>query len=133
MTEKLELKDSKGQNFKGYAVGKGDFPELEGRIIDYVYSDGQTFSVAVVGVNRAVGVTLVSAKDKDDYFMCIQGPALPGNGHLEDYYDYDLMFDELVEMIASGTLYMEKHIIHDSVGKTGNPFGPSGGTCAFSQ
>lgn len=114
-------------------VGKDDYPELEGEIIVYEYSDGQQFDVLVVGCNRSVGLTLVDVHDKEEKFLCLIGPAAPGGKDFwQDYYEftYDEAFDFCVEAIKDGYLHAGKlDELYLGSSRGGGEFNP---TCAYS-
>jgi len=66
-----------GEEFKSYNVAKDDYPELEGKIINYDYGTGNGVKCLVVGCNRSVGVTVVELRDKKIYSLCYHGPVCP--------------------------------------------------------
>jgi len=136
MTNILGAKDGNGKAFKGYAVGRGDFPEFDGKIIDYTYGGPEekrgTTKVIVIGCNRAVGCTMVNVADKDDYFMCLRGPVMPRGGHSGRYVSYNDMFDDLVQAIADGEYFTDIMNNHE-LNFPGGGGSPSGSGCAFSQ
>ena len=53
-----------------------DYEALEGKIIDYLNSNGKTKG-KVVGCDPDIGITIVAAGDPTNYLMCLQGPLSP--------------------------------------------------------
>ncbi len=49
-----------------------DYPELEGKIIDY-YESKKAY---IVGVNYDIGITMVNAENHEEYLSCYRGPSI---------------------------------------------------------
>lgn len=87
---------------------KRDYPELEGKVIEYVNPDfPEIKSVLVVGVNYDIGITLVNAEDKTDYLYCLVGPLSPiwkkcDGPESKKTADYKKLFPIRLKMIKDG-------------------------------
>ena len=116
---------------------KRDYPELEGKVIEYVNPDfPEIKSALVVGVNYDIGITLVNAEDKSDYLFCLTGPGAPRwkecDGTESERTEYHKkIFALVLKMIKAGK-YKEERM--DVVYKS-NPIGhgnnPGVSTCSF--
>jgi len=80
--------------------------ELEGKIITWEGDNGEEHSALIVGCDRDIGITIVNAEDKNDYFYCLSGPSSP---HYpsdpttpENIEEDKLMFDSVVKMLKKG-------------------------------
>lgn len=127
-----EIKDSKGNPFSFYNVGKTDYPELEGKIIRYDRGmpDPDIVTVLVVGCNTNVGITLVEAADKDHYLACFTGPSAPGGSNCTDF-DQGI-WEYLIKGIQRGLV--EAREIHNFDNSClGGGSGPDGSQCAYRQ
>ena len=113
-----------------YDVAQNDREDLEGKIVDYIYSTGVRDKVKVVGVNRAVGITLVHMKESGaKYAVCIRGPVVPNPSN--DFNDYDKVYDCLVSMIEQGSVYV--HALCTLAYGPGYKLSSCNGNCAYSQ
>lgn len=135
------VKDSNNKEFKLYDVARNDYPELEGKIIEYNSSCSPDMKEAitnclVVGCNTSVGITIVNAANKDDYFVCITGEVAPGGSNITDW-DQDV-WEYLVNAIDAGRVDAyelgkyrspEESIMANLFGNGG----PTGGMCAYGQ
>ena len=110
-------------------VGRDDYPELEGKLIETDYETG-----VVVGCNRSLGITIVDAQNKDHFLVCFAGPIAPGGG--TDFSDYTCtymeMFDYTLECIKAGVIDMTA--IHRVYRGDDTKYGECNGrNCAYSQ
>ena len=106
-----------------------DYPELEGREIDYIGGEEHTTGI-VIGCNYDIGVTVVSKSDKNHYLLCLVGPMSPNYPKKNTVFrmGYRKCFNELIRCIERGVYHVE--INHKSV-PTGGP--PTAEFCAFGQ
>ncbi len=112
-----------------------NYEELENKPVDYVWKSGKTFKGRVIGCDPDIGVTIVSAADKNHYLLCLVGVSSPQwkkygfDKHIERN---KLVFDELIKQIKEGT-------VHSNVGDIAYPKGttsdrkPEMDDCAFGQ
>lgn len=93
-----------------YDVAKDDHSELEGKVITFISRDKE-YTGVVVGCNRSVGVTIVNAKNKDEYLCCLVGPVAPGFKKFRDASvpATDTM-DYLIQGIIDGEVSMDKAV-----------------------
>lgn len=122
------------RNIRISTVGRDDYPELEGKIIDYKMSDGIIDKGIVIGCNRSVGITIVNVQDKDDYLVCFSGPVTKGGG--SDFSDspctwYE-MFDALVAGIKAGKL-LASELLELRTGSADSMGTCSSSECAYRQ
>lgn len=124
------------KEYKISTVGEDDYPELEGKTVTFFPIDNYIPAIpcVVVGCNRSVGVTLVSA-DTKEYIMCFRGPVCPGTHYEspEDVLEGNELFDAIVEGIIEGEVYAE--ILTEIVESHGAVPGHSVGShsCAYNQ
>lgn len=114
------------KDFKLSTVGKDDFPELEGKVVDVITLNGNKKGI-VVGCNLSIGITIVDVDNKDAYLLCYTGPSLPGvRGHTPK----ELKAAELtVQMIEQGKVDFIKLMRQlDSYGHF-----PDADSCAYNQ
>ena len=92
------------RDIKISTVSRDDYPELEGKLVDYEYRDGVVKTGIVVGCNRSLGITIVNAENKEHYLVCFAGPVAPGGGHSFDPFacTYNEFFDYTLECIKEG-------------------------------
>ena len=122
------------KNIKTFNLTKDDYPEFEGKVIKYEMSSGRVEPVIVVGCNRSVGCTLINPNDKDDYHVCVIGPAAPG--FRKEYWgdNYDKMFNALVQGIDEGLVIVQDvFVAHDPMVQSLFHTAPDGTMCAFGQ
>jgi len=86
-------------------VTKNDYPELEGKIINYKQG-GQQVQGVVIGCNRSVGLTVVNPNDKSEFIVCAAGPIMPDFEKNQDSFinAYDVWFDMMVDGIQAGCI-----------------------------
>jgi len=111
-------------------VGRDDYPELEGKIVDYKEDLFITKGI-VVGCNRSVGITVVAVDNKDDYLICLAGPVTPGGGtnFKGKNCTYTELFDSVLKSIQKGILDAEKLILmYTDIVSYGTP---NGNSCAY--
>ena len=98
------------KDFKLSTVGEDDYPELEGKIIDWVSSSGSVEKGVVVGCNLSVGITIVRVDDKDHYLCCLTGPVAPGECSYNEINEPEEMLSVLIEMIQKGVVHVSRII-----------------------
>ena len=111
-------------------VGEDDFPELEGKIITIIATNGEKSPGLVVGCNRSLGITIVDANNKNHYWCCMVGPVVP-NSTVDRHIDWNDSIDFCVEMIRAGVFDIEEAFTLLKV--IGHGGGPDGSTCAYRQ
>ena len=119
---------------------KRDYPELEGKVIEYVNPDfPEIKSALVVGVNYDIGITIVNADNVNQYLSCTRGPSSPHwkgcrgteSAKMEAYKE---VFACKIKMIKAGKFDPEAVdiILRGVPLGTGVPFvNPSAATCSF--
>lgn len=115
---------------KAYDVAANDRMDLEGKVINYKFEDGNA-DVMVVGCNRAVGITLVSHDVHKTKHLCMRGPVCPDPSENSDWVvSWDEVYDTTVGMIEDGELDAAALIEY----MYGESFtGRCDGRCAYSQ
>ena len=82
---------------------KRDYPELEGKEVQWIYTDGKTDSGIVAGCNFFLGITIQDKNDKTNKLCCYNGPNSPqpysGFGCAENY---EKMFQYKIKQIKDG-------------------------------
>ncbi len=119
-----------------YDVAKNDREDLEGKIIKYITSDGSEYKGQVIGVNRAVGITVANLyygyNDAPKNLCCYRGPVCPIPCDTDDWVvSWDQMYDYVVSKIEQGVYKVNDVVVF----KTGVPpyGGGSPGACAYSM
>jgi len=83
--------------------GQKDFPDLEGKIINYINSEGKKLPVKVMGCNFDLGITLALATDNKNNQFCSHGSLSPNKSqYFPDTWEKE--FYASVRMINYGTL-----------------------------
>lgn len=127
----MKIKDTQGKEFKFYNVVKDDYPELEGKIIDYGCSQ-RWGKALVVGCNRSVGLTIVNASDKTYYLVCFRGPvSAEPSDESEWLCTYNEIFDLMISMIEKGKF--DTDVAFEALFGTHLVDGNCSGGCAYSQ
>ena len=116
---------------------KRDYPELEGKVVKYKYTDGTSVDALVVGVNYDIGITLTGSPKNDIYHFCLTGPLSPlwkdtwGTESVRREL-YDILFRNIVKMIKEKEV-AQKTIDDICVGRFRGSGGrnPSASTCSF--
>jgi len=114
-----------------YEVAKEDYEELEGKIVTWVRTDQIRHKCMIVGLNRAVGITIVDAKDTNQYLVCINGPVMPNGGDISDFTDYNELFEVVIGSIAAGVIHADELLEYQISDNWGT--GPDGSDCPYSQ
>jgi hypothetical protein len=109
-----------------------DFPELEGKEIQYKFLDGEQMTGVVVGCNYDIGITIMQP-ESDVYLLCVNGPSSP-LGSLRDNLKPGVMWDDLfygtVKAIQLGCV--DVTFLFDLIET--DPFNvPSQSTCPYNQ
>ena len=86
----MKIKDAKGQEFKTYTVAKDDYPELEGKIINYVHSSRERHSELLMECKNIAGIEELKNFD----LFAAAGGALYG---LNDAYGEATLLDEAID------------------------------------
>lgn len=117
---------------------KSDYSHLEGKEIIYKYEDFdgiREIPSIVVGVDYDIGITIINAKDHEDYVMCLRGPSSPTFVEVEDWQTaHDTLFYEYVRMIEEGVI--NEDILEDKLDDVGFAPGdeePTAASCPFGQ
>lgn len=82
---------------------KTDYPELEGKEVEFVFSDGERVAGIVAGVNYHVGISIVCKDDKEKSLVCINYK-LQRKTPFSGPKDYLQAFLGTVRMIKEGTV-----------------------------
>ena len=112
-----------------------DYEKLEGRVINYIRSDGTEVEGFVVGIEYDIGMTFVYNEDRNRYLGCLSGPSAEPGLYIDDsdYLEYDEFFENALLMIQDG--FLDERILYDILSKHGaSPgSGASPSTCAFNK
>ncbi len=115
-----------------------DFPEFDEKEIEYINSDGSKEKGKVIACNYDVGISIVSADDKDEYLLCGNGPSSSywkGEDLSDiDFDHYKALFYNAVSQIEKG-YYDERNEEKIDIKFPGNSSisVPDSSTCAFNQ
>lgn len=114
-------------------VGRDDYPELEGKVIEYIQPIGIVQKGIVVGCNRSLGLTVVEVSNKDHYLICIVGKSAPRPSNFANMAcTYDELFDWVVEGIEEGVIFaQDMTMMHSPAYLYGGS--PTGENCAYGQ
>ena len=63
---------------------KTKYEKLEGKVIDFVYSDNEVVKGLVVGVDPDIGITIVQNDNHKYNLLCLIGPSSP---RWEEHWD----------------------------------------------
>lgn len=90
-------------------MAKKDYPELEGKLIEYLYKDGSKVSGRVALCNYDIGISITDPDDPTDHLVCLNGPHAP----TEENYQrecYKKQFYFFIAQIKKGTIHVETTI-----------------------
>jgi len=122
---------------------KRDYPELEGKVIEYVNPDfPEIKSALVVGVNHDIGITLVDAEDTSEYLVCLIGPSSPlweraiplhhpQRTETEEIKTYKKIFAFIIKMIKIGKWDGDKVNNFIETNSIRDGYQPSAASCSF--
>jgi len=85
---------------------KTDYPELEGKEVKYVWSNGKVHYGKVSGCNYHVGITIQNEKD---YLICFTGKHSPRYKEIQNpmkRFIYRKTFHYLIKEIQKGIIYV---------------------------
>jgi len=128
-----EILKSKKMEFKEYLPFLKSYPELEGKVIDYI--DGITKKkVKIIGCDFHIGITFVYANDTKRYVNCIRGPFSPQGKNIqkkypEKYNTYTSMFFYAIKSVLTSSYDCNYVRSVSGSGKAANHV--SAASCAF--
>lgn len=106
-----------------------DYSQYEGKEIEYVNGEGQSFNCIIAGCDRDIGLTFVDRYNKKNYIYCLS-VLVRDDGKLAMSHE---IFDNYIEQIKTGIVYYHKaNWIREyfSYETGGNP---SADSCPFNQ
>lgn len=108
-----------------------DYSELEGKVIDFIHDNGELVKCKIVGCEYDIGITIVNAKDKEDYLLCVIGPSSSLGEAVVDFRGYRKCFEYYIEQIKNGSIDIAAAILHTAYRNRGSK--PDINNCAFGQ
>ena len=115
-----------------------DYEKLEGKIIDFVYTDfiknkKLKTQGKVIGCDPDIGITIVNANDPNHYLLCLTRPSSSLWCDDINLERNELLFNELIKQIKKGK-YIEEDIDNIMIQfeiRVG--FKPTAENCPFGQ
>jgi len=84
------------------------YEELEGKIVEYRDSNGETGKALIVGIDFDLGISMVNADRKEQNLVCVNGSSSPHGKSFIDDEKYKKTFDFIVSMCEKGYYSMDE-------------------------
>ena len=85
---------------------KTDYPELEGKIVTFIYNGGTTIQGKVIGVSYHAGITVVDVDDPKNFIVCLNKKIHSIKGCIVK--SYRGLFYEIVKGLKEGSYVLNK-------------------------